>query len=283
MKLIKYILNFVLSFLLILTILGCIVVNILSNKILNKKYILSKLEETEFYIQVSREVQNGFENYIYQSGLPENTIENLYTEDLLKQDINSIIEYVYGGSEIKISSEKVRETLDNKINEYVNSQKIKLTKQGKENIKQFEDLVVSEYSKNVNVSNTLYSTLREAINKVENVFKKFKNIPVSFTIIIIVLLILINIKDILIALNWCSISVFSTGILLKLGEFIVVKNVDIDNLVILANSLSNLIINISKEILINISEKGNMFIICGITGIIASAIFRNFPRIKRKK
>ena len=283
MKLIKYILNFVLSFLLILTILGCIVVNILSNKILNKKYILSKLEETEFYVQVSREVQSGFENYIYQSGLPENTIENLYTEDLLKQDINSIIEYVYGGSEIKISSEKVRETLDNKINEYVNSQKIKLTKQGKENIKQFEDLVVSEYSKNINVSNTLYSTLREAINKVENVFKKFKNIPVSFTIIIIVLLILINIKDILIALNWCSISVLSTGILLKLGEFIVVKNVDIDNLVILANSLSNLIINISKEILINISEKGNMFIICGITGIIASAIFRNFPRIKRKK
>lgn len=280
MKIVKYVINPILSFLLILAILCSIAISLISKTILNKKYVLSKLDETEFYLQVSREVQSGFENYIYQSGLPEDTIQDLYAEELLKEDINSIIEYIYNGTEIKISSEKVRETLDNKINEYISSQNIKLTSQGKENIKQFEDLVVSEYSKNVNVSNTLYSTAKEYKEKVETVYKKIKNIPITIAIIVTIILILINIKEFLVALNWISISSLSAGILLKIGEHVISKNIDIDNLVVLAKSLSNLIINIAKEILVGISEKGNLFIICGLTGIIATAICRNFPKKK---
>lgn len=280
MKIVKYVINPILSFLLILAILCSIAISLISKTILNKKYVLSKLDETEFYLQVSREVQSGFENYIYQSGLPEDTIKDLYAEELLKEDINSIIEYIYNGTEIKISSEKVRETLDNKINEYISTQNIKLTSQGKENIKQFEDLVVSEYSKNVNVSNTLYSTAKEYKEKVETVYKKIKNIPITIAIIVTIILILINIKEFLVALNWISISSLSAGILLKIGEHVISKNIDIDNLVVLAKSLSNLIINIAKEILFGISEKGNLFIICGFTGIIATAICRNFPKKK---
>ena len=283
MKIVKYVINPILSFLLILAILCSIAISLISKTILNKKYVLSKLDETEFYLQVSREVQSGFENYIYQSGLPEDTIKDLFTDDLLKEDINSIIEYIYDGTEIKISSEQVRENLDNKINEYISSQNIKLTTQGKENITQFEDLVVSEYSKNVNVSNTLYSTLKEYREKIDTVYKKIKNIPITITLIVVIILILINIKEFLIALNWISISVLSAGILLKIGEYVISKNIDIDNLVVLAKSLSNLIINIAKEVLVEISENGKLFIICGFTGIIASAVCRNFPRKKSKR
>ena len=62
MRILKTILNIILSFLLIIVIAMSFAINILGNKILNKNYFSSKLEETEFYLQVSREVENGFEN-----------------------------------------------------------------------------------------------------------------------------------------------------------------------------------------------------------------------------
>ena len=57
MKIFKTILNIILSFLLIILIAMSIVINILQDKILNKDYILSKMEENQVYLQVSREVE----------------------------------------------------------------------------------------------------------------------------------------------------------------------------------------------------------------------------------
>ena len=79
MKILKNVLCVILSFILVLFLIIYLCLGILRNNILNKEYLLLKMEETEFYLQVSREVQNGFENYIYQSGLPEDTIKNLFT------------------------------------------------------------------------------------------------------------------------------------------------------------------------------------------------------------
>ena len=77
MKIFKYFINIILSFFIVIMVLAIIALNILNSVILNKEYMLSKMEETEFNLQISREVQNGFENYIYQSGLPEDTIKDL--------------------------------------------------------------------------------------------------------------------------------------------------------------------------------------------------------------
>ena len=137
MRILKTILNIILSFLLIIVIAMSFAINILGNKILNKNYFSSKLEETEFYLQVSREVENGFENYIYQSGLPEDTIKNLFTEEDIKKDVNSIVNKLYDGTDITLSSENVKENLDNKINEYLEKEDMKMNNQGKENIKKF--------------------------------------------------------------------------------------------------------------------------------------------------
>ena len=57
--------------------------------------MLDKLEEIEFYEQISREVKIGFEDYIYQSGLPEDTINDLYTINDIRNDVNSIINNIY--------------------------------------------------------------------------------------------------------------------------------------------------------------------------------------------
>lgn len=282
MKILKFILNVVLSFLLVVSIIGIIGLNLVSSKILNKEYVLSKLEETEFYLQISREVQSGFENYIYQSGLPEDIIKDLFTEDMIKSDVNSIFNYIYDDTEIQISDEKVKETLDNRINDYLKEQNRTMNDQGKENIKKFENLIATEYKYNINVSSDAYEIAKEAIQEIRDIYGKVKNIPLIATIIIGLVLIIINIKDLLTGINFISITLLSSGILLNLLQNLVFKNIDIDNIVVLSTSLSNLLINIVKDILYTINSFGNYFIIIGIVGIIITAIFRSSQKTEAK-
>lgn len=275
MKIVKTVLNLILSFLLIVLILVNLATNILENKLLNKQYVLSKMEETEFYLQISREVENGFENYIYQSGLPEDTIKNLFTEEMIKADSNSLIDSVYEGTEITLSTEQVAETLDKKIDEYLRAQNIKMNKQGKDNIKKFENLIIKEYNKNVNVSNTLYKTAHSGVEKLNSINEKIGNIPIIALIVVIVLLVIVNIKNLLSAIKFAGISLLSVGVLMRLGIKIVLDSISLDNIVVLTTSLTNLFITMIKDILYSIEDNGGLFIVAGITAIVLTAILQN--------
>ena len=274
-NIVRNIFNVLMSFALIFIILSIMLFNIINDKILNKNYILSKMEETEFYLQVSREIKNGFENYIYQSGLPEDTIENIVSDEMIKKDVNGIVDYIYEGKEISLSSEDVKNNLDVKIQNYVTTQNLKLNEQGKNNITEFEKIIVNEYINNVKISETFYNMCHSMINKVNEQISKIKNLPFIALIVVIILMILINIKELLNVINFGGISLLSTGILIKLGINLIMKKVEFDNLVIITNSLSNLIVSIIKENIYKILDFSNIYIICGIVAIIISAILKN--------
>ena len=279
MKIFKTILNIILSFLLIILIAMSIVINILQDKILNKDYILSKMEENQVYLQVSREVDNGFENYIYQSGLPEDIIKDLYTEDTIKNDVNSFINALYDGTEIQISDSIIRETLDKRINEYLVSENKTLNEQGKKNVEKFEDLIVNEYKNNVNAYGSLYKTGHEFLDKLEQVIQKIKFIPIILIIAFIIFLIVNNLKNLLLTINYACISLLSLGILIKIGVSIIFSKINIDNILFITKALSNLLINISKEILYICSDYANLFIVIGIVGILIYAIADNVKKV----
>lgn len=274
-NIVRNIFNVLMSFVLIFIILSIMLFNIINDKILNKNYILSKMEETEFYLQVSREIKNGFENYIYQSGLPEDTIENIVSDEMIKKDVNGIVDYIYEGKEISLSSEDVKSNLDVKIQNYVTTQNLKLNEQGKNNITEFEKIIVNEYINNVKISETFYNMCHSMINKVNEQISKIENLPFIALIVVIILMILINIKELLNVINFGGISLLSTGILIKLGINLIMKKVEFDNLVIITNSLSNLIVSIIKENIYKILDFSNIYIICGIVAIIISAILKN--------
>lgn len=279
MKIFKTILNIILSFLLIILIAMSIVINILQDKILNKDYILSKMEENQVYLQVSREVDNGFENYIYQSGLPEDIIKDLYTEDTIKNDVNSFINALYDGTEIQISDSIIRETLDKRINEYLVSENKTLNEQGKKNVEKFEDLIVNEYKNNVNAYGSLYKTGHDFLDKLEQVIQNIKFIPIILIIAFIIFLIVNNLKNLLLTINYACISLLSLGILIKIGVSIIFSKINIDNILFITKALSNLLINISKEILYICSDYANLFIVIGIVGILIYAIADNVKKV----
>ena len=75
-------------------------------------------------------------------------------------------------------------------------------------------------------------------------------------------------------MNYVSISILSLGIVLKICVFIVLFNVDMDNLVVMTMSITNFVVNIAKETLLGLSSAGSFAIFCGLVGIIASVALK---------
>ena len=105
----------------------------------------------------------------------------------------------------------------------------------------------------------MYSKGHEGIETLNRIYNKVGNIPIIAIIILLVLLILINIKDLLNGINYVGISLLSLGVLIKLAINLINSNINIDDLLVLTTSISNLIINIINDILFELSEKSKKY------------------------
>lgn len=126
MDILKKILNIVMAFILTLLLVANFMIILISNTILSKDYMESKIEENGYPQKIETDLKNGFESYKYQSGLPDEIFENLYTMDMIQDDIFSIISNIYYGTEIKNSSDKVKENISHNINQYLSQNDINL-------------------------------------------------------------------------------------------------------------------------------------------------------------
>lgn len=275
MRLLKNLICIILSFILVLVILMYMVYYNFENKFLSKDYILSKMNEAQFYLQIGREVESSFEKYIYQSGLPEETIKNLFAEELIKNDVTSIVNCIYDGTEINLSSQTIRNNLDTKIEQYLQSEGKNVNDQVRENINKFEDLIINEYNDNINISEELYTEAHSLIERFNDYVSIIGNIPIIIIGILVVLIVLLNIKNLSVALNFLSISILTVGILIKIGITAIYSNINIDNLLILTTSISNLVISIIKELIYEFDKTSSTFIVLGVLGIVVYAIFKS--------
>lgn len=276
MKILKLILNILISFILMVCILLTTVICILDNYS-NKEKFLSKLDELGFYTSVYEEIKSNFENYIYQSGLELDALDSICSEEKVKEDICKIIDSFYTGEDVEIDTTAIHENLDNAINEYVSSQNRKLSKEEEENIDDFEELIEDTYKENIEIYTKIESKLDS--NMIDNfkyvsIIKKYLIIA---TVVTVVLLCLINIKNVGYAFSYAGISLLSSGALLIFGKYFINSKIDIDNVVLLSEAISNLIRLVAKEILDNINIIGFY-----LTGFGAFFIIMTSALIKKK-
>ena len=105
MKVGKKILNFIFVLVIALSFTFIGVKSVVFKTIFNKEYVLEQMETNNFYSETYKLVESGFENYIGQSGLDEEVIKNICTEDKIKNDINiTKIEYNFNGEEKTIDN-----------------------------------------------------------------------------------------------------------------------------------------------------------------------------------
>lgn len=279
MKVVKKIINIVLSFLLCLGIVGGFMIMLFSNTVLSKKYALNQLEKNGYYEKVQTDLKNGFEEYQYQSGFPNTVFQNLCSSDMIKRDIDLMINYLYGEtSEMMNHSVTVEERITKNINEYLSENNIVLTQEQQDNVEQFKEIVVNVYENKISIVSNYIDQVANVIKKMAEVMKIFQMAVIGFVIFMIIVILIINFNCFSDFISTIAVSFLSGGILLELINWVIVKQIDIKNIVLLTQSLSDLIKEISYDVLAKFCWYGGIFIVIGVGAIIVS----NYKKVREK-
>ena len=271
MKIVKNILCILLAFLLMMSILIFTVCSIAPNY-LNKEYVISKLEETDVYKQIYDEIHSGFDEYIKQSGLEISSLKTACNEEKIKKDFLAVVDYIYDGEEIIIETEEIKSSLDAEINEKLESQNRKVTKEELKNIAEFEEKIVNYYTGTF----SSYEKINDIVGDKIEVLKQAETVK-RWTIIVGVvcalLIILASITDFFHATGFIGIAILSSGGLLAIMPSVIYVKLDVDKFDLGVDFANKFISLTVKEFLNFISIWGLRYICVGIGIVLVSSIF----------
>ena len=278
MKVVTNIIKFIIIAIISISIVLLFVLNTTSSTVMSKNYVISKLQETNFYDKIHEDLKSNFENYIYQSGLDEEVIENICSKEKLEKDVNIIITNIYDGTEQKIDTTEISDNLRKNIEDSLGKRASANTNA----INQFIETICDEYE------DTIFHTQYEKqvngylvkIQKVIDIAKKGLIIEV---IVLFIVLLALNIKNIIKFINDIGITLLSSGMFVLICNFIINSKVKIENIKILSDAFSTVLINIIKEFLGNISKYGVIMLIVGIIVIIITDIINSTKEEKMQK
>ncbi len=280
MKITIAIVKYIFAVILALLVAVYLLINILTTTVLNETYILSKLEETNYYNKINENIKSNFEKYIYQSGLDESVIENIVTIEKIKKDTQIIISNIYDGVEQKVDTQEIKDKLNNNINQTLNQQN--LNNSMKDSINTFVDHICNEYTDTMShfsYENKINETYIKAMKYI-NIAKKIILIAIALDFI---LLIVLNFKRIYKSGIFIGISCAISGSILIIINIFTKTKIKIQTITVLNDAISEVIRNISSEILEKILSYGIVLVSSGVILIILSNIIHNFRKYGLEK
>ena len=129
MRIAKTIIKYIVTIILAIAMIAYFFISLVSSTILSEQYILSKLDETNYYNKIYEYVKSNFENYIYQSGLEETVLEDVVSKEKIRKDTGIIISNLYDGLNQKIDTQEIRDNLNKNIKETLEDQDMTVTQQ----------------------------------------------------------------------------------------------------------------------------------------------------------
>lgn len=269
MKIVLNIIKYIVLIILIIFLVATIAVNIASSTILSKDYIFKKLDETNYYSTLYSEVESSFENYIYQSGLEEDVIKNIVTEEEIKQDTIQIINNLYSKEVVNIDVSKIENRLQENIDNSLEGQNI--SNATKESIKQFIGQITNAYKDTI-VHTKYENSINNILTKVTEYVEKAKTILLVADVVLIVLLLLLSAKKIVKGTVDLGIAILGVGIFNIAVNVIVNAKVKIDYITIISDGFSMTIRSVLHDIMNIINTSGIILVIVGIIIIFISNV-----------
>ena len=266
MKVGKKILNFIFVLVIALSFTFIGVKSVVFKTIFNKEYVLEQIEKNNFYSETYKLVESGFENYIGQSGLDEEVIKNICTEDKIKNDINIILSNIYEGTNEKIDTSEI----SNNLNSNIDKENVRTSSNSKA-IDEFVEHICQSYKDTI-ISTSYENTINEKYNKITQKITKVQNILIIAIIISIIGVIALNVKDILKLLFWVESAVLSSAVMQLAITTVIKSKVNIDGIKIFNDAFSNIVVTIIKDILSKINTIAGKFIIVYFILVVIYAI-----------
>ena len=250
MKVITNILKFIIMVILVLCLTFIGIKNIAFSTIFNKQYIVKKLEATNFYSETYKLVESSFENYIGQSGLDEEVLQNICTEEKVRKDVNTILANIYDGKQEKIDTTEIADELNSNID----AQNVRTSKTSSA-IDEFVNHICQSYKDTI-ISTKYDKTINDKYNTIIKKITQIEKVVIGVIIISCICLIVLNIKNINKILLNIQIILLSTAIIQFVLTGTIKNNINISGIKVFNEAFSNSIITIIKDILSQINKFG---------------------------
>lgn len=266
MKIIANIARFILIIILTVCIIAIGTIQIVSSTILDKNYIISKLEETNFYEETYNLVENNFENYIHQSGLEETALKDICSKEKVKQDVNLMLSNIYEGANKKIDTTEIKDNL----NKNIDNLKVR-NRQNSSAIDQFVNHICEEYESTL-IHTDYENRINEVYGKVTNILNKVRIATIIAIAVDVVLLIIVNIKKISKFVQAIGVALLSSSLFEIIAYQIVTSKVDIAGIKIFNDTFSKTIVTIAQDVLNKVKTLGIISLIIAVVFIIIYAV-----------
>lgn len=265
----KKCLEIILKNLLVVILFICIfafgIFNILSNTVFNQEFTLKKLEETNYYANIYTQIKLDFENYIYQSGLDENVIENIILPDEVKKDTRKIIVGIYNGIHEEVDTTKVRERLNDNINSTLEGKKI--DEKTQKSINSFVDQIANQYEETI--TKTEYEKqIYQGFSKMKKAVDFGRKITIILVIIIGMLIIATYYKKLFKNIAYVGTALLSDGLAFIFLKFYIIKKVNIENLMVLNDAITISLRDYLRSILNIVTTYGCILVVLGLLLIV---------------
>ena len=251
----KLISKYIFQYIFTVMFFGLISLIIVRFTIFNENFILRELGNNNYYDKLYSMVYEEMSNYVIQSGLDEEIINDIYTEEMLVNDTNSLINYIYNGESKSYDTKVIENNLRENVEDYLLKHDIK--NDDKDAINKFIKQIVNVYENKIDISDKL-----DEASGIFQLGKKILNIGTILLFIIVSILYLVMhfyYKD-----ESQQVVLFTSGILIIFGYFYVVNNFDINNIIIFNEVVSNVIIVMIYNILNKFLFIAGLLFILGI-------------------
>lgn len=250
MKVILNIIKFIVITILTICVISIGIITTVSSTLLNQSYITQELEETKFYTEIYELVKSNFENYIYQSGLDEEVLNDICTEEKVKNDLNIILNNIFQGTNEKIDTTEI----SNKLHANIDELGIKNSKNEKA-IEQFVTQICNEYTNTV-LHTEYEDNIHNMYIKVNTILSRVYDISTIMLVLGIIVLAILNFKKPSKNIQGIGIMLFATAIFNFIICSIITSKVNIQGIKVFNDAFSNVIVNVLQETIHQIMSFG---------------------------
>lgn len=279
MKVVKTILRYIITTILALSILMLVLINIFSSTIFNENYILSELEEEDYYSKIYDMAEDNFEKYINQSGLDESVLEGIITKEKVEKDSKIILDNIFNGTNEEVDTKEIEDKLNDNIKESLGGS---IASSQQSAINTFVSTTCEEYKDTI--SHTNYEErINTYYNKIINYIDIANKTLLIVTGVAIVLLILLNLKRIYRITAYLGVGLTVSGLICIIIDQFINSKVNIQGITILNDAISVVLRNILTDVMNKIMSYGCILLAAGIILIIVFALIKSLRKIKREK
>ncbi len=258
---VKKIISYIIIVILIVLLLASTTITILSQTILKEKFVLGLLEKNDYYAQVYSQILEAFKDNTIQSGLEESILDGIMTEEQVKNDAKSFLDYLYNGTELTIDTEGVKTRLQEKINEVIKENNKRVNSDEQTAIDTYVNTIGNIYENGITCMKKYVSQVQNVIAKVQKMLQKVTIAVYVATIVIIFIIFIINKRE---GFKYLAISSFSTGGLCIALKIVEVSTMRVQNILIFSKAFSVVLINAIESIILSFVIAAILFCVLGL-------------------